>query len=157
MNPVGQLFVGAVGAQCFGPVNSRGDTPTRNPMAMVFGTQGHLGANLQSLGQGGAIDPGGHHSRDRRCAGDAQSGVMGDLTGLHHLFDKSLAIAYVGRDAHRGNTHCCAIGGAEAASLFRAVTIKDHFNRALGRRPQQVLGALGFHGGFPLDQAVGQG
>ena len=125
-------------------------------MTLAFGLSGNLGPDIQGFPQVHAIDAGRDHRRHGRSAGNAQAGVMGDLARLDHRLDKPPRVADIGGDAHRGDAHGRAIGGAVAPGFFRGMAGEDHVDRALGGRPEQVLGAFGAHVCFPIDQALGK-
>ena len=81
---------------------------------------------------------------------------MSHLARLNNRLDKAFRLVDIAGDAHRGDAHGRTVGGAITAGLFWAVASEDHLDRALGRRPQQILGAFGLHGGLPGNQALGK-
>ena len=123
---------------------------------MAFGLSGNLGPDIQGFPQVHAIDASRDHRRHGRSAGNTQVGVMGDLACLDHRLDKPRRVADIDGDAHRGDAHGRTIGGAVAPGFLRSMTGEDHVDCAFGGRPEQVLGTLGAHPRFPVDQALGK-
>ncbi len=151
-----QGFVATADAQGARPTDTGGNTPAGNPMAVALRLLGDLGADVQGFAQVDAIDAGGHYRSHRRRAGDAQCGVVGDLARLDHRLDKLCRVAHIHGDAHGRDAHGGAIGGAVASGLLGRVPGKDQVDGTLGRRPEQILGALGAHPCFPVDQPLGE-
>ena len=151
---IGEQRVVAVDADAARPTDARSDTPTGNPVTVRFRLLSDLLTEVQRLAQIHAVDARRHHRRHRRRTGNPQRGVVSDLAGLHHGANKALRIGDIRRDADRCNAHRCTIGGAVTPGLFRRVAGEDHFDRAFGRRAEQILRALGLHRGFPFDQTL---
>ena len=84
-------------------------------MAVVLGDKSHFGASIEGVLKLFTVDATGDHRGHCGCTGNPQAGVVRDLAGLHYSMDEAFRLIDIAGDAHRGNTHGGAVGGAIAA------------------------------------------